>query len=419
MGTWLTRERLRSLRLPAGFAVAWVLDAFLYDVLSFLHVTPGMWGPLRLGYELTLRLATLIVVLSVVGRLLGARKGTWAIAARRFPTFVTRVLHWLPGAFWLYFAGYGSIRYALFHSGNADPSGVYHRLAGLSIGAVAMTLLARWAIRRAIAAAPTGPAPSEPVDPHETIFSAVAVTRVTIGLVGALAVLPLALIALLTQFKIPDPYLPAALAAYIATSFGTIVAMRAVSKIKVGIDGVYVMGSGPAKFHAWSRVDEVRADGGDIVLVRGGKVVLRLQLHGADAARRDALLERFHAARTAAAVAKNDTSHTFAAHAASAGGERLALSARGAVDYRKPAVQREQLWEVVEGAAADPSARVMAAEALAAQPESGDLARLRVAAEHCAEPKVRVALEQLLDDDDATEETAAEARPHALMPPSS
>ena len=418
MGTWLARERLRSLRVPAALAVAWALTPLLHHVflLSWsARVAPGMWWPLCSGYDLTVRLATLIFVLSGVGRLLGARKGTWAMAARRFPTFVTRVLPWVPGVLWFYFAGFRSLRTILFQQ-QPNPW-MYGQLAGVSIGAIAMTFLARWAIKRAIAAAPAGPAPSEPVDPSETIFSAVAVTRVTIGLVGALAVLPIAIIALLTQFKIPDQFLPAALAAYIATSFGTIAAVRGVSKIKVGIDGVYVMGSGPARFHAWSRVDEVRADGGDIVLARGGKVVLRLQLHGADAARKDALLERFHAARTAAALAKNDTSHTFAAHASSARGEALALSARGAVDYRKPAVQREQLWEVVEGAAADPSARVMAAEALAAQPESGDLARLRIAAEHCAEPKVRVALEQLLDDD-TMDETAAETRPHALMPPS-
>jgi hypothetical protein len=119
----------------------------------------------------------------------------------------------------------------------------------------------------------------------------------------------------------------------------------------------------------------------------------------------------------AAERTKNDAAHVHAMHAVSAkeaGDDRFLAASRGASHYRQAAVPREQLWDVVEGAAADPSERVLAAEAL----KTGELdvderKRLRVAAEHCAEPKVRIALEQLLDDE--VEALAADdEKPRAL-----
>jgi hypothetical protein len=410
----LSNAWTRRVRVAAVFLAAYVLDgmlggpllfqSWLFDLLS--QLPPGMMDPLVSGYELTLRFATLVVILSVVGRALGIRKGSWAMAARSMPTLVHKILHLVPGVLWFVFAGgLGSLRLML--EGN-EPRWAAGLGAGVLLGAIGMTALTRFAIKRATSAVHETPTSVEAVNPAETVFSAVAVTWTTRVAVAAMALLPVAFLTALLNVRIGDVGLAAALATYIATALGSVALLRRVSRIKVGIDGVYVMGSGPATFYAWSSVDQVRADGVDVMLRRRGKVVLRLQLHGADQTRSGALAVRFADAMAAAELARDDPSHVHAAHAVSAaavGNDRFLASTHGATDYRQAAVPRDQLWEVVEGAAAEPSARVLAAEALATSAlDADDRARLRIAAEHCAEPRVRIALEDLLDEDDAPAE---------------
>jgi hypothetical protein len=70
----------------------------------------------------------------------------------------------------------------------------------------------------------------------------------------------------------------------------------------------------------------------------------------------------------------------------------LVRAAEGAADYRSPALARDQLWGMVEGVEYEAASRVAAATALARTAGSVDRARLRVAAERCAEPRLRVEL---------------------------
>ncbi len=420
----LSDAAARRIRLVVAFLAAygaWALNEGRWSPLQerlFGLLPHGLYGPIHFAYTATLFGATLITILAVVGRALGARRGSWALAARAMPTLVNKVLHWVPGGIWFLFAGVWAVRRALpsLLTGHSQ-AWAYWSEIGVALGALGMTALTRFAIQRAVSAVHEELPTAEPVDPAETVFSAVAVTWTTRAAVGALAVLPIAFVTAMLQVNIQQTGLGLAVAAYVATAFGSIALLRRVSRIKVGIDGVYVMGSGPATFTAWSNLDEVRAEGVDIVLRRRGRVILRLQLHGADAARSDALVVRFADAMAAAASARTDASHVHAAHAASAaahGSDRFLASVHGAGDYRKAAVNREQLWEVVEGPAADPSARVLAAEALADTLNADDRARLRVAAEHCAEPRVRVALEELLDDEESEREPATEPARHHL-----
>jgi hypothetical protein len=424
MGSSLREVWAPRVRLAAVFLVAYGVSAILRGPWSpwlqeLLGLLPaGMWYPLFFAYQMTLYASTLMVVLSVVGRALGARKGSWAMAARWMPRLVHKVLHWVPALWWLVFThSFSGVRRILpeILTGHAQ-AWVYGQEAGIFLSALGMAALARFAIKRATAAVHEAPTSSEPVDPKETVFTAVAVTWATRAAVGAVAVLPIAFVTAMIQLKLGQTGVAVGIGAYVATAFGSVVLLRRVSRIKVGIDGVYVMGSGPATFFAWSNVDEVRAEGVDIVLRRRGKVVLRLQLHGADQTRSDALVVRFAEAMAAAERTQNDASHLHAAHAVSAaaeGNDRFLASTHGATDYRQAAVPRDQLWEVVEGAAAEPSARVLAAEALATSAlDADDRARLRIAAEHCAEPRVRIALEELLDEDDAP----AEARELPRLP---
>jgi hypothetical protein len=122
---------------------------------------------------------------------------------------------------------------------------------------------------------------------------------------------------------------------------------------------------------------------------------LRLQLHGEDAARRDAVLARMNGA---IAHAKQRDATTDCASR-----EELARAVHGAGDYRAPAISREKLWAVVEGPTSAADVRCATAEALATSGDEDARARLRVAAAHCADPRVRVALQEIAEPDELDE----------------
>lgn len=191
-----------------------------------------------------------------------------------------------------------------------------------------------------------------------------------------------------------DPRVVGALVAYAVVALGGAALFRHASKIAVGVDGVLVTGTSRTRFFAYRDVDGARADGNNLVLERKGRVVLRLQLHGPDAARQQAILariqesiERVRGAQGARAVRL----------AASASGEQLARVASGGSDYRTASLTRDELWALVEGPAVDAATRAAAAEALAKTGDDSQRARLRVVAESCAEPQARVALQALVE----------------------
>jgi hypothetical protein len=90
----------------------------------------------------------------------------------------------------------------------------------------------------------------------------------------------------------------------------------------------------------------------------------------------------------------------------------VVASSLGGDSYRFPSISREQLWDLVEGPAADASTRTAAARALSAALDVSERARLRVAAAQCAEPRLRVALETVADggEDARSQEEVGEAR---------
>lgn len=271
--------------------------------------------------------------------------------------------------------------------------------------------LARAGLRALLAPtlAPGDDAKREGVDADEITFDAIAVTTETRAAVAGMAVLPFAVVALLTTMSshgLSTHGVEAGLGAYVALTLGAVYLFRRASRIAIGVDGVLVKGTSRTRFYAYRDLDDARARGADIELVRGGRIVLRLQLHGEDAVRRDAVLARVRGA-IAAAAARRAVGTEILFHAASRADETGRASV-GAGDYRQPSPSREQLWEVIEGGAANASARTAAASALAASLDGAERARLRVLAAQCAEPKLRVALEGVAGQDpDADEEDAA------------
>jgi len=276
-------------------------------------------------------------------------------------------------------------------------------LAGLAAG-LAQLPFVRGGVRALLAptiAAREGGATIE-IGPDEIRFAAVAVTRETRLAVGALAALSLAVVGWIASLPVlalfKDPRVFTVVPAYVLIAAASALLFRGASKISVGVDGIYVGGTSRARFFAYRDLDEARVKGGDIELVRRGRVALRLQLHGEDATRRDAIVARIHEALARVKDVERDAAANFVTSRST---DKVAESARGGGDYRMPSVSHEALWSLVEGAAVAAPTRTAAAEALVSTGGEEDRDRLRVAAAHCADPRVRLALEQLADDEAA------------------
>ena len=154
-------------------------------------------------------------------------------------------------------------------------------------------------------------------------------------------------------------------------------------------------------------LDEARAKGADLELVRGGRTTLHLQMHGEDAAQRGEVI-----ARVNAGIARSRDASARGAEVIvqTVGTTDVTAATNGADRYRLPSISRDQLWQLVEGSTANASTRTAAAQALASTLDAGDRARLRVAATRCVEPRLRVALEELAGASDEEEETMHAAR---------
>jgi hypothetical protein len=289
------------------------------------------------------------------------------------------------------------------------PNAGMHTLLAVA-GVVGLTYFATRVWVRSLVA-PVETEREAPKGPGEIAFSAVAVTARTRTVVGSFAAATVAMVGL--TLTVPsDPRFGWALAAYVLTALSAPFFFQRASRIAVGIDGVWVRDASHARFISYRDLDEARPHGADLELVAGGRAVLRLQMHGDDAGRRDEVL-----ARVNEAIARSRESSSRGAEllVRALPAHSLASSAKGGEGYRVPSVSRDQLWEVVEGQTSDAATRTAAAEVLAIQLDAGERARLRVAAGQCAEPRLRVALEALAGEaDDEIVEQERDRRPQPL-----
>ena len=231
-------------------------------------------------------------------------------------------------------------------------------------------------------------------------FDAVAVTQETRAAVGAMVVANVAMAVwvatLSTHALFHDHHVYGVLAAFLAVTAGGALFFRRASTIAIGVDGVRVQGTSRARFFPYLELDAARVNGPDLELVKRDRVVLRFQLHGEDAMRRDVVLARI---RAAIDQVKEGRDAVAAQMVSAASAVELARAAGGGADYRGPALTRDQLWALVEGPQGESEARRVAAEALARGSDGADRARLRVAATRCAAPELRLALTELAEDD--------------------
>jgi hypothetical protein len=137
----------------------------------------------------------------------------------------------------------------------------------------------------------------------------------------------------------------AAIVAYVAAAAAGAYALRRASRIAVGIDGVWVRDASRARFFSYRELEAAKASGADLDLVGGGRVLLRLQLHGDDAGRLDEVQARINGGIARATDPRTRGAELFVQAMPS---RRVAEATGGPASYRVPSPSREQLWELVE-----------------------------------------------------------------------
>ncbi len=183
--------------------------------------------------------------------------------------------------------------------------------------------------------------------------------------------------------------------------------------VEVGADGVLVRSPFGRRYMAFADVLAVALDKDTIqVVLREGKAQIKVGGgwgQKADDAHEDgaALLARIEAGmkayreRTDVAPLASFLARSGRAHDEWLG--ELEKLREGTSTYRSGAIREDDLWRVVDDAAAPPDARAAAAFLLRQDaPRESTRLRLRVASEGTASPELRVALEAAADGDEAS-----------------
>jgi hypothetical protein len=183
-------------------------------------------------------------------------------------------------------------------------------------------------------------------------------------------------------------------------------------RVDVGTDGILLRSLGQTRFVAYHALESAALERSAIVLTlhAGEKIVLSTGASHEQAQSRDALVERIEHARNAHAEA-GDIAHAEALVApAGRAVDKWLEDVRGlarAHDYRRAFVDADRLWRVVGDASVTAATRAGAALALASAPDQETLRRLRIAADSCVDPPLRVALSLLAERADDFELTEA------------
>ena len=192
------------------------------------------------------------------------------------------------------------------------------------------------------------------------------------------------------------------------------------SKIIVGVDGVLARWLWWKRFTPISKIKAARGDGTTRIALQltNGKTqtlyTTSSKHHGGvHQQHRDLILARIHEAQRAhdELGPGADVAVLVARGERSTAEWRQALAALGENDtgYRRAAIREEDLWRVVEDPRAAADARAGAARLLRKGLDDEGKARVRVAAEATASPKLRIALEAATgNDDEAVDEALAE-----------
>lgn len=215
------------------------------------------------------------------------------------------------------------------------------------------------------------------------------------------------------------------LASLLASSVATVLyALNQMLRVSVGADGVRVRHLlQRARFVPFSAIEDAVTDGRDITLrLAGGEEIVMHHPAGRSSKRLGftdraeegrKLVERIKAQVEAHRSSTAADPATFARS-----GRETAQWVRDVVSaadvnasYRTPAVPPDELWRIVEDAAAPATARAGAAVALRGGLDEEGRVRLRATADACAAPRLRVALETVASGEDDEEELCGALEP--------
>jgi hypothetical protein len=171
-------------------------------------------------------------------------------------------------------------------------------------------------------------------------------------------------------------------------------------QVHVGADGLLVATRIAPTFIAWSEIDAVeRYDRGVVVRRRGGDLEIPMSQPGKSANDFDRVLQQALIARAAQALeAYRRGQGPDAAARVARRGRPHAVWLRDLFDregsFRTAPILDEQLWAVVESPAAEATARAGAAAVLARTAGDEGRSRLRIAADACTAPRLRIVLDR-------------------------
>jgi hypothetical protein len=214
--------------------------------------------------------------------------------------------------------------------------------------------------------------------------------------------------------------LPMIFIAIVAATIALLLAVPAAASawLEIGSDGLTLQWLDTRRFISWNDVNAIEVDDKAIALKLGDGTRVPIPSpplrrgRDEDRATRDALVARIEQAR--AAYTERTSAQELVDRVRQGdrpiGAWKESLERLAVTDYRMAGPRDEDLWRVVEDAAAPEDARAAAAVVLSKHEEARP--RIRSAAEAVASPQLRVALETAADDgevDEVLETIAARA----------
>jgi hypothetical protein len=191
---------------------------------------------------------------------------------------------------------------------------------------------------------------------------------------------------------------------------GQILAKLSHVVLTLGTDGVYIEQVLSRRFIPFAEIEGVtRGLSGAVTLRTKGAPPLVLHTAFPGGGRLDGLVKQIDDARTASLAAPPGSPPIFERGERSIRQWIAELRARATHEtYRDTSFDVDRLWSMVESPSLEPSHRAAAAVALRDKLDDEGKARLRVAADACASPEVRVALEAAAEDDEEKLSSALE-----------
>jgi hypothetical protein len=193
-----------------------------------------------------------------------------------------------------------------------------------------------------------------------------------------------------------DPILAPMFTFVVLVAMASLVSARVNAQVDVGSDGVLLRRRGGSRFLPYRVLESIAAERGSVVLrlATGERVLLRL--HDAEGAARDALVARVEEALSAFRAGSGPESAEALVAPGGRPVDRWLREVRAiakARDYREARLDADRLWRLLLDSTASPATR--AGAAIAVSHDEAARARLRVAAEACVEPRLRVALDRV------------------------